>query len=389
MVDGAPLVVKMGHVTSRGIEFINMGKFYLEDYIAENRTMKFIATGLIKRLDRVKFYGFGKSQVTGYETPIPTTIKEVITAIMNKIGLASDQYEVPDYLDIISLPDNDLGPMGWTGRKKLQTGREILKKIGIYYGLVPREDREGKIIFDYIDTKLGVYNEGVTEFYGNLVLQKTATGNIVDLDNCLSNPKTEQTDQLYKINYDAEGFYTEDFVSKQILAEAADYNVVDGSDIVIYLSSPATEHAYFQDTPITTGTAAIVDMFVYEYMILVKTSGTGTISFAIDDFIFQDSSQSNRILYSSIITKGYELDLFFARLWNWEWNWFYDEATTRLFNASKKYRHTAEWRQDLTNHLCDIVQIENEFDVEKYMIITQQIYEYNGALKGQTIGVGD
>ena len=66
-----------------------------------------------------------------------------------------------------------------------------------------------------------------------------------------------------------------------------------------------------------------------------------------------------------------------------------DFPIKNLFAKNKTYQYEANWRQDITNNLGDIVKIENDFNVDKNMIITFQQYKYNGALSGVTKGVGN
>ena len=41
LTDYAPMTIKMGHITEEGVELINMGKFYINDYTQDKSTMTF------------------------------------------------------------------------------------------------------------------------------------------------------------------------------------------------------------------------------------------------------------------------------------------------------------------------------------------------------------
>lgn len=58
LTSNAPINIKIGHITAEGVQYVNMGKFFLDEYTQEKSKMTFSASDILTRLDKIKFYGW-------------------------------------------------------------------------------------------------------------------------------------------------------------------------------------------------------------------------------------------------------------------------------------------------------------------------------------------
>jgi hypothetical protein len=391
LADQAPINIYLGHITDEGTQYVQMGKFFLNEYQQNKSQMTFSAIDILSKLDQIEYRGFFQPDEINY------TAKSTITKIMTDLGLTNEQYIIPNSLDIPEGNTFYWQGRGWSSPYKLQTGKDILKRIMIYYGCNIWVDRQGKIVFDF-------FNDKSTYFFP----ANQPTGNEIAFENCYSKPQVKKIEKLFSVNYYAEATLGGSS-TPQLLASTKEYQVVNGSDILVKTSQPVGDFVNFTFTPSTTGTAAVVSLIPGQWGVLIKTSGTGTIVFELEHIprefdnawditvdtqgLIQTVWNKYAIDISYILeTKGYVLDLYLGRafdIFDYEPYFFEYYILEWLFEKNKTYEYEAEWRQDITNNLGDIVVIENEFGIEKNMIITFQQYKYNGALKGITKGVGN
>ena len=326
------------------------------------------------------------------------TVKESIDRLMELIGLTEDDYIVHE--DFASLLDgSNTEGYGWGSVDAPITARELLKKIAICYSMNIWVDREGKIRFDYL-SDVNMNNP----YYGFFsVAGRTATGNIIDLDNCFEEPTVKKAKSLNNINYYPDFLVkTSPAIEQNIVGDAlstptvpVSYDV-DGEDVIeIILEERLLDTIVNEES--TTGTAEILGIEYTDFLIRIYVQGTGTIKITAKGVKPNILDYGNKIFLpqSDInIEDYYNVELHHERILydkNWDHS-FLKQGNWAFFNISyknKKYEYSVNWRQDLTNNLGDIVEIENSYGIEKNMIITKQIYEYNGTLKGYTEGVGN
>lgn len=407
LTDYAPMTIKMGHVTEDGVELIDMGRFYINEYTQDKSNMTFNAVDIIGKLDNTYFYGWGK-QNASYSglwetldhggTSGAYTIKEVIYRLMEKIGLRTgywgdspvvwnwiNYFIVNSDLDIADTINDE--PIGWTNTTTIQTARDLLKRIGITYGLKIWVDRDGLVRFDK-----------------NEFLKQTALGtyptitNTIEIDQSKDYPTIEQQQLLKTIKLFSESPYSDGVTRTEVVAENT-YTfqpLIDSTSnssdyyIDIYPNKYVTELADFVSAPVITGSWTITDFIVYGWKIRIKATGGdvgGTATFAIDDVDYTISNQFNQVFENTSASTGYTLELYNDRIIT------YGGLSTimnNLFLLSNysKFVYTYNWRQSLINNLGDIVGLENNFGLTKVGTITYQKYDYNGGLDGVTKGVG-
>jgi hypothetical protein len=383
----APVNVKMGHITQDGVEYIEMGRFLLDELKQGTNEVILSATDQMAKLDEVLFYGWESDPASPWVSG-SYTIKGVIDYLMGQVGITNYTYNFDDILDITT-PDMNFG---WYSLDGIKTARDLLKRIALYYNLSIWVNRQGQIVFDYVrdyaNNLFTYFNFGRTSEGG---LPNSPTGNSITIEDCKDFPKVEEQERLYAINYKSDFYAGWTATSRQVIVEDQTYTVSGTSTITLYLQKMATPSAYFVSAPIVTGTAAWSRIVVYDYKIEVDVSGSGTIKFEIDDVVFDTVSRYDRYAINPFVNYGYVLDLKMARFSVRVQLEPEGKPFEAIFVNDFKYRlkYTYDWRQDLTNNLGDIVLIEDKYNTSSnYMLITEQIYRYNGSLKGITVGLG-
>ena len=395
--EGAPITIRLGHKTTEGIQYIQMGKFFLTEYEQDGLKMTFKAIDILGQLDKTIFYGWGRQTVDSPDDPSAWdgsdgtgyygeyTITELITRLMGKIGLTSDEY----WIDPILNQDDwsHLEPIGWETMQKKPTARDLLNKIQIAYNLNVYVNRAGQICFSYFfDKPSYIFTTG-----------KTPTENTIMLDDMTEKPVVKEIEQLKEIRYlpTIQDFATSP-LEKTVISNVQ-YSINGAQEIFmptdIYLSDSLVLSPYWSKT----GTADITKITVYDYGVKINVTGTGTITFDFIDYIRNYTEEFNENFINEDIDKGYVMELRHERFYDFDWLSEYKGKFTpvneafilELFKRNMKYEYEINWRQDITNNLGDIVLIEHDFDKTKHMMITQQIYKYNGALSGITKGVGN
>ena len=381
----APINVWLGHKSTVGIEYIEMGKFFLNEFEQDAGKMTFRGQDIIGTLDNKLYYGWQG------DYDVEPTAKDFIDGFMSIIGI--EDYIVDSDLDVY---DGANTSFGWTDTKPL-TVREMLSKICIRYGCNVWVDRQGFIRFDY-------FNDKDTFFFD----AKTPTGNVVDLDSCEErNPKILEVERMKFINWYAERKFIT--AGTQTIVPVREYTVTDGSDIILnmdmYVSSTLTV-----TNKTTTGTADVLLASGDGHCITVKTMGTGTVTFGLTDYIFVNDTYNDRevtdtdmiSLYNDTygedishiaVNNGSGIDVFLGNIYDSDVGiaplGFYPDPILWFFERNKKFEYRANWIGDISNNIGDIVQVENEFNAIKYMMIIEQEFTYSGALRGYIKGVGN
>lgn len=395
--EGAPIVIKLGHKTIDGTQYVQMGKFFLTEYEQDGLKMTFKAIDILGQLDKVTFYGWGRQTNDSPDVPSAWedldgggyygdyTIAELITRLMGKIGLTSDEYWIDPVLNQYDW--SHIEPVGWETIQSKPTARDLLNKIQIMYNLNIYVNREGKICFSYFfDNPSYIFTTG-----------KTPTENSIMLDDMIEKPIVNEIEQLKEIRYlpTIQDFFTSP--EEKTVISNVQYAVNGAQEIFMptdmYLSDSLLLSPYWSKT----GTANITKITVYNYGVKINVTGTGTITFDFIDYTRNYTEEFNETFINDKIEKGYVMELRHERLYDFDWLSEYKGKFTpvnelfilELFNRNRKYEYEINWRQDITNNLGDIVLIEHDFDKTKHMMITQQIYKYNGALSGTTKGVGN
>lgn len=396
--EGAPITIRLGHVTEEGIQYVQMGKFFLTEYEQDKFQMTFSAVDILSsKLDKLKFYGWGKNTSESPTNPSEWdgldngggygdyTIAQTITRLMEKIGLESSEY----WIDPILNQDDwsNLQPVGWENYTKADTGRELLRRIQLFYNLNIYVNREGQICFSYFFETPNYYFTA-----GN-----QPTINQILLDDTNEKPIVKEIEQIKEIRYFPQ---IQSFTGGSVEFVPVDntgFNVSGGTTIFITSDTKTSEFATISGL-ITTGSANITEITAYDFGYRIKTTGTGTIEMQIKDrTVVSFTQQFNETIVNENIEKGIVLELKHERFYDFNWQSEYEGKITpvqivllkQLFNRNMKYEYEFNWRQDITNNIGDILEVEHNFDEKKYMMITQQIYKYNGALSGTTKGVGN
>ena len=379
--------VYLGHNTNNGWLYERMGAYVLDSFVQNDYELTLTAKDIITKLDRVTYYGL-KSILN------INNIKDILSAISLELGL--NVWKIDENLNTLDLFYAGIPGAGFVDLKPL-TGREMLTKLAVYYGINIWVDRDGIINYGY-------FNDKWTQYFA----PRTPTGEIISLDQSYKEPRIEENEMLKTVIWEANNrFLSEE--TRQVL-DVLTYTV-NSHGVNALLEIPT---ASYINVPIAvdlavTGSVAINSIYSDGFLIGIRYFGEGTITVGFNDLVSEIYLGSNRQISDSNLislydelgldvssifkSRGYALQLSMGRIFDTNVavapDGYFPQIILWLFEKSKRLNYECDWRGYIGNKLGDIVFVDNKYGDYKKIIITRQEFTYDGALRVITKGQGD
>jgi hypothetical protein len=323
----------IGAGVGSGIEYVKMGKFYLQEWETNQNSLeaKFTGMDILEVLNNRTYYKGLQSSITLYNLAV---------SVLEDAGLNAENYILDNILTTITV----------SNALKVDSYKKALQTIAIAANCVYYVNRDNKIVIEPLKT--------------------VSTGFTVDKDNMLEPTPKITLENVIKTIEVANYNITEDVAT----TELAKINIskVGTDTIVINYSSPAS-----------AALASIVDGVInsatyYTYAAVLNVTSTATTVITIEgnkitynNSIFSKSNAEttgNTLKVDNILVSDTTLAESIA-------DHILDIITLRT-NTNVK------WRTHPALEIGDIVDVETNFNTFTDTYITKQTWEYNGALKG-------